>query len=55
MDETEEEKLREQWFSHREELKKNKENIPEDIDMPEEYSVGCELIPLKDLFIVLFT
>jgi hypothetical protein len=50
MDESQEETLRKQWFSHRE---KQIETY-EESEIPEEYSIGCELIPVKDLFMVQF-
>jgi hypothetical protein len=52
LEEDEEEKLRGKWLNIR---KEDKNKLPEDDTLAEDYSVGCELIPLKDLFIVILT
>ncbi len=53
MDAAEENKLREKWFNTREEQKKQDgEDSDDSGDGIDEYSAGCELISLKDLFTV---
>ena len=56
MDATEENKLREKWFETRKE--EQGEEDQEDLNDPnyevDEYSAGCELISLRDLFTVIF-
>jgi len=53
LDAAEENKLREKWFNTREEQKKQDgEDSDDSADGVDEYSAGCELISLKDLFTV---
>jgi len=53
LDAAEENKLREKWFNTREEQKnQNGEDSDDSADGIDEYSAGCELISLKDLFTV---
>lgn len=51
MNEAEEKKLREKWFSSREEQKKDQDSDDSSKEN-DEHTAGMELIPLKDLFTV---